>query len=119
MKPASERPQLTRLPFRALGAVAKVIESGDRKYAEGDWVLAPQRGDGRRDIDSALSHLAEWLNGKNVDEESGESPLAHAAARLLFVLERQAVGLNPGCWRRSADLFVATSIVASPESAEP
>lgn len=99
MKPASERPQLSRLPFRALGAVAKVIESGDRKYAEGDWITAPERIDGRRDIDSALAHLAEWLGGKDVDEESGESPLAHAAARLLFILERESIGIHAGRWR--------------------
>lgn len=114
MKPASQRPQLTRLPFRALGAVAKVIESGDQKYAEGDWINAPDRINGRRDLDSALSHIAEWLGGKNFDEESGESPLAHSAARLLFILERQERGRHPGDWRIDTSLVVRNSKVSPP-----
>lgn len=94
-----ERPDLTRLPWRALSVVAKVIESGDRKYHQGDWIMAPQRVDGRRDLASALRHIGEYVEGKDVDEDSGESPLAHAAARLLFLLEREARGIKGGGWR--------------------
>ena len=94
-----ERADLTRLPWRALAVVAKAIESGDRKYQAGDWIMAPQRIDGRRDLNSALRHIAEFVEGKNVDEDSGESPLAHAAARLLFLLEREARGIKGGGWR--------------------
>lgn len=94
-----ERADLTRLPFRALAIVAKVIESGDRKYQAGDWIMAPARIDGRRDLNSALRHIAEFIEGKDVDEDSGESPLAHAAARLLFLLEREARGIKGGGWR--------------------
>lgn len=94
-----ERADLTHLPFRALAIVAKVIESGDRKYQAGDWIMAPQRIDGRRDLNSALRHIAEFIDGKDVDEDSGESPLAHAAARLLFLLEREARGIKGGGWR--------------------
>lgn len=94
-----ERADLTRLPWRALAVVAKVIESGDRKYAAGDWVVAIERIDGRRDLASALKHIAEWIEGVEVDEDSGQSPLAHAAARLLFLLEREAHGMKAGAWR--------------------
>lgn len=94
-----ERPDLTRLPWRALAVVAKVIESGDRKYQAGDWIMAPQRIDGRRDLASALRHIGEYVEGQDVDEDSGESPLAHAAARLLFLLEREARGIKGGGWR--------------------
>ena len=94
-----ERADLTRHPWRALAIVAKVIESGDQKYQAGDWIMAPERIDGRRDLNSALRHIGEYIEGKNVDEDSGESPLAHAAARLLFLLEREARGIKGGGWR--------------------
>lgn len=104
-----ERADLTRLPFRALAVVAKVIESGDRKYQAGDWIMAPQRIDGRRDLNSALRHIAEYVEGKDVDEDSGESPLAHAAARLLFLLEREARGIKGGGWRIGKGEVMTTS----------
>lgn len=94
-----DRADLTRLPWKALEIVAKVIESGDRKYQAGDWIMAPQRIDGRRDLNSSLRHIGEFIEGKDVDEDSGESPLAHAAARLLFLLEREARGIKGGGWR--------------------
>ncbi len=94
-----ERADLTRLPWRALAVVAKVIESGDKKYHQGDWIMAPERVDGRRDLASALRHIGEFVEGQDVDEDSGESPLAHAAARLLFLLEREARGIKGGGWR--------------------
>lgn len=94
-----ERADLTRLPWKALAIVAKVIESGDQKYHQGDWIMAPERVDGRRDLASALRHCGEFIEGKDVDEDSGLSPLAHAAARLLFLLEREARGIKGGGWR--------------------
>lgn len=94
-----DRADLTRLPFRALETVAKVIESGDRKHASGDWIVKPDRIDGRKDLDAALRHIGQYINGQDVDEDSGESPLAHAAARLLFLLEREARGIKGGGWR--------------------
>lgn len=94
-----ERADLTRLPWRALEVVAKVIESGDRKYAAGDWIMAPERIDGRRDLASALRHVGQYIEGQETDEDSGLSPLAHAAARLLFLLEREERGIKGGGWR--------------------
>lgn len=108
-----ERADLTRLPFRALAIVAKVIESGDRKYQAGDWITAPLRIDGRRDLNSALRHIGEFIEGKDFDEESGESPLAHAAARLLFLLEREARGIKGGGWRIGAADQIAESVGAA------
>lgn len=112
---SEHRPELSRLPFRALGAVARVIASGDAKYAPGDWITAPGRVDGRRDLDSALGHIGEWLDGKDVDEESGQSPLAHAAARLLFILEREARGTRAGDWRVEVDRRVREIALAEAE----
>lgn len=111
-----ERADLTRLPWRALAIVAKVIESGDRKYHQGDWIHAPERVDGRRDLASALRHIGEYVEGQDVDEDSGESPLAHAAARLLFLLEREARGIKGGGWRigrTSSEEEIRSQVVAA------
>ena len=64
--------------------VARVIGTGDAKYADWDWLGRSSRDD----IRGALGHIFEYLDGREVDPESGESPIAHAAARLCFVLER-------------------------------
>lgn len=37
-------------------------------------------------MSKALSHIDEKIKGKLADEETGESPLAHAAARLFLAL---------------------------------
>ncbi len=86
---------LTRIPPRAAGAIARVIASGDAKYEEGDWLERGSRGD----ISAALTHIAAFLEGSDLDDESGESHLAHAAARLAFVVEREARGVDVGDWR--------------------
>jgi len=86
---------LTRIPPKALGPIARAIETGDAKYSEGDWI----ERDSRDDVRAALGHIFEFIGGRDIDEESGEHVLAHAAARLLFILERQARGLEVGSWR--------------------
>lgn len=78
------KPELTRLPPRALRSVARAIESGDQTYERWDWLERGNEDDAR----AALGHVFEWLGGKDADTHSGEHPVAHAAARLLFILER-------------------------------
>lgn len=90
-----KRADLTRLPPRALEVVARVMATGDEKYAPGDWIDR----DSRDDVRAILGHVNSWLAGVDCDAETGEIGLAHAAARLLMVLEREALGMNVGGWR--------------------
>ena len=96
---SKEAADLTRLPPRALRVVAKVIETGDQKYEERDWISKDARNDAR----AALGHLNQWISGVDFDEESDLSPLAHAAARLLFLIEREELSIPIGEWRRHVD----------------
>jgi len=89
---------LTRLPPRALRQVAKAIQSGDEKYERWDWLDK----DGSDDVAAALRHINRWLDGEDDDPETLVSGLAHAAARLLYVLEREAYQRPQGDWRRPA-----------------
>lgn len=88
---------LTVIPPRALRPVASVIAHGNEKYREADWLVR----DSRDDLRAALGHIFECLSGGDLDSSSGESHVAHAAARLLFVLERQERGdVAQHAWRR-------------------
>jgi hypothetical protein len=80
-----KRADLTVIPPRSLRPVAAVISHGNAKYRENDWLDR----DGRDDLRAALGHVFEHLAGSVIDPSSGEPHIAHAVARLLFVLERR------------------------------
>lgn len=88
---------LTRIPPLALREIADAIQSGDEKYERWDWV---ETKDGSDDVSAALRHINHFLNGYDRDQESDLLHLAHAAARLCYVIERQMLGETQGAWRR-------------------
>lgn len=77
----------TLMPWRALASVARVLTGGAAKHGDRDFDVG---GDDRDalDFDAAMRHIAAHVAGTTRDEESGEQPLAHAAARLLMIVER-------------------------------
>lgn len=90
------KPDLTRLPMRALYEIAKVIESGDEKYGRADWRLPEKRTPQEINdhLRAALGHIAEFIDGEHIDFESGHHKLAHAAGRLIILLDLKALGDN-------------------------
>lgn len=71
------------LPWEALPLVARVYDFGARKYEPNNW----RRGYAWSLSFSALQrHLAAWWTGADIDPESGESHLAHAAFHILALL---------------------------------
>ena len=89
----SRKPDLTRLPMQALYQVANVIQHGDEKYTRSDWRSTYKRTPERINdhLRAAIGHIAEFLDGEEVDE-SGHHKLAHAAARLLILLDLKSMG---------------------------
>ncbi len=77
------KPMLALLPFEALEAVGRVMTFGAKKYAANNW-----RGGfaWTRLVSSSLRHIFSWVKGEDLDPESGESHLAHAACCILFLL---------------------------------
>jgi hypothetical protein len=77
------KPLLALLPFEALEAVGRVMTFGAKKYAANNW-----RGGfaWTRLVSSSLRHIFSWVKGEDLDPESGESHLAHAACCILFLL---------------------------------
>lgn len=80
----ANKPRTDLLPPRALLAVSRVLAYGAKKYGADNWKKCDDPG---RYIGAALRHVFEYMAGKRHDEETGESPLAHAACDLMFVVE--------------------------------
>lgn len=73
---------LDLVPRDALEAVGRVFAHGASKHSPHGW-RSIARG---YHYGKAASHMHEYLRDVSVDADSGEHPLAHAAARLLMVL---------------------------------
>ncbi len=85
------KPPLALLPSGGIRAVSRVQMYGAKKYGT-TWNF--RKGmEVSRNLSCALRHIYEYLDGHDKDKESGESPLAHAACRLLFVLDNQEFGV--------------------------
>ena len=73
------------LPWGALADVVKVFEGGRAKYG-GRYTW--RRGIKYSYLIAAIfRHLIVFLNGEDIDKESGCSHLAHVAANALMLLE--------------------------------
>ena len=80
----SGKPQWSLLPFEALEEVVEVLTSGAKKYAPNNWKYVPDADD--RYMDAAFRHMAQYMQGEQYDEETGNNHLAHAVCCLLFKL---------------------------------
>lgn len=80
------KPRLSFLATRALRTLAQVYMYGAEKYNPDNW----RKGRPSTDlIDSAMRHMFAYLEGEDVDPESGLSHAAHAAWNLLTLVEQE------------------------------
>lgn len=79
------KPPLAMLPWKALRKVSAVQVYGFKKY--GDYYNYKKGMEVSRQLNCAIRHIADYMDGITLDKESGESHLAHAATRILFALE--------------------------------
>lgn len=84
------KPPLAHLPWDGLRAVSNVQEYGHQKY--GDFYNYKKGMEESRNISCAIRHLAAYMAGETLDPESKQSHLAHAACRILFILQNQHDG---------------------------
>jgi len=79
----SGKPPMGLLPWPALIQVAKVLKFGKEKYDAHNW-----RGgmNWSRMYDAALRHLTAFMEGEDIDQESGLHHLAHCGCCILFLL---------------------------------
>lgn len=70
--------------MRALDDVAQVLGFGAAKYERHNWRKGIHWS---RVLDAAFRHLRAFNEGEDIDPESGQPHLAHAACCVLFLLE--------------------------------
>lgn len=82
--PSAKAPASSFVPAEGLAAALAVLANAEAKYKNKPW---QSRGESAEQHSlKAIGHLVAWLTGKKTDAESGQSSLAHAAARLLIAL---------------------------------
>lgn len=79
------KPRHSLLPFAGLEAVTQVLEYGAKRYSDNNW----RKVDSARYVDATLRHLFAFCKGEYYDADSKLPHLAHAAANLLFILEKR------------------------------
>jgi hypothetical protein len=83
------KPPLALLPPAMVIGVAQVMAYGAKKYDLHNW----RKGSTVNTfLGSALRHIVAYLDGENLDPESGVAHLAHAATNIGFVLQWIADG---------------------------
>lgn len=83
LKRDSAKPSLGLLPWPALIEITKVLDFGAKKYARYNWRAGFAWS---RLYDALLRHIVAFIEGEDLDPESGFSHLAHAGCCLLFLL---------------------------------
>lgn len=78
------KPALAYLPVRALEQVGAVMTFGAKKYGGFNYLGGLSY---TRLLSAAMRHIFSFLQGKDLDEESGLPHWAHAAACLLMLGE--------------------------------
>jgi hypothetical protein len=79
------KPPLAHLPWAGVEEVAMVQAYGQEKYKDfNNYRKGMEIG---RNLSCAVRHISDFMQGESLDPESKRSHLAHAACRLLFVLQ--------------------------------
>ncbi len=81
-----EKIQLELIPTGPLREIAKVLMHGVDKYELNDW----RKGlEWTRYYGSIQRHMMAWMDGEELDPDSGLPHLAHVATCAMFLLEYQ------------------------------
>jgi hypothetical protein len=71
------------IPLEVLEGPARVLEYGASKYARDNWKKPTHWSVSYACL---MRHMAAWQAGDLIDDESGQSHLAHAACNILQML---------------------------------
>lgn len=97
------KPPLSLISAEALRAEAQVMAYGANKYGRFNWRDHADSWEYSQLIDSTLRHIYDWLQGEDLDAESGLDALAHARANLGMLIDLRCMGKGKddrwGAWR--------------------
>lgn len=85
-----KKPSLHLVPGTALMYLAKVMALGAAKYGAHNWRDQPVAATVY--VSAALRHIFQWLDGEDIDPESGAPHIAHAMADMAILLDAYAQG---------------------------
>lgn len=86
MVDVENKPRMALVPHALIWGCAKVLTYGAKKYAAHNWRRGMRWGEC---ADALLRHFFAWLEGEDVDPESGLSHLAHCSANLAFLMHME------------------------------
>ncbi len=89
VKNDKQKPDLSILPLSFLTEVAKAMSYGANKYGRDNY---KQGMEVTRFLSAALRHIYQYLEGEDIDSESGNLHLGHAAASILMAIETARLG---------------------------
>jgi len=78
------KPLWNTLPIKEVEQIVNVLTMGAKKYGLDNWKIVPNAKD--RYENAMMRHYSAWKQGELIDEESGESHLAHLACNALFLM---------------------------------
>lgn len=84
------KPQFHDIPLNTLVHIGKVMQLGATKYGHFNWRDVPIVDEDY--IDAIMRHLIAYQQGKEPDDESGVSHIAHIAACCIVVLDAADAG---------------------------
>src|SRR5260221_3628620 len=76
------KPRLSLVPSEFIEGIARVMTLGAKKYDDFNWAKGMSWS---RPFSALLRHTGAWERGENVDPETSESHLLHAACCLLML----------------------------------
>lgn len=77
------KPCLSRLPMPVIFEVGLAMEEGAAKYGPFNWREAGIRTDVY--TDAAFRHITQWIEGEDIDSDSGLSHITKAIASLVIL----------------------------------
>ena len=76
------KPEWDLVDWKSLEPMVRVLMHGAKKYAPDNWKKGYPI---RRTFSSLMRHMAAFMDGEDIDPESGESHLGHAMCNILFM----------------------------------
>ena len=89
---AAVKPKMYLIPYCAAVEVARALETGADKYGPYDWRSGEYQVKASDYVSAAYRHLGAWLEGEDIDPESGCSHLAHVLAGMFVLLDAKIHG---------------------------
>lgn len=77
------KPRITLIPVEAILEMAKAFTYGANKYQDHNFKNGIKYS---RLVDATFRHLLAYMDGENIDAESGNSHLSHALASIAMLV---------------------------------